>query len=104
VESKRAKIVAIDSQGNTIDNVKFNPETLNVQTDITLPSKEVPVQLRYTGQIQGEYGVASISTDVTTVKIYGFQQNLDLIEVYDGAIVDLSKVVQSGEILVKLNG
>jgi len=103
IENKKAKIVALDSQGNIIDNVAFNPETLSVQTDITLPSKDVPVQLRYSGQLPNDYSVSTISSLVETVKIFGFQKVLDKIEIYDGAIVDLSKITQSGEVKVKLN-
>lgn len=103
VEDKRAKIEAYDGQGKIINNVKFNPETLSVQTEITLPSKDVPIQLRYTGQLPNDYSISSITTDVETVKIYGFQNQLDLIDVFDGAIVDLSKLTQSGQITVKLN-
>lgn len=103
IENKRAKIVAIDSQGNILKNATFNPETLSVQTDITLPSKDVPVQLRYSGQLPNDMSVSSITTNISTVKIYGFQDKLDQIDIYDGAVVDLSKVTGSGEITVKLN-
>lgn len=104
IENKRAKIEAYDNQGNVINTATFNPETLNVQTDISLPSKEVPVQLRYSGQLPNELSVSTITTDIPKVKIYAKQEQLDLIDVYDGAIVDLTKITQSGKLNIKLGG
>lgn len=103
VTNKKAKIFAYDSQGNIIDNASFNPETLSVETEITLPSKDVPLQLRYTGTLSGNNSVNSISTGVEMVKVFAKQEQLDTVEIYDGAIVDLSKVTQSGEVTVKLD-
>lgn len=104
VENKRAKIEAYDNQGNVINTAAFNPETLNVLTDIALPSKEVPVQLRYSGQLPNNLSVSTIKTDIDKIKIFAKQEQLDLIDVYDGAIVDLTKITQSGKINVKLSG
>lgn len=103
VVNKKAKIVAYDTQGAPISNVTFNPETLSAQTIITLPDKEVPIQLRYSGSLPEGYSLVSISTDQNLVKLHALQSTLDTLTMYDGFIVDLSKVKESGEITVKSN-
>ena len=103
VTNKKAKVFAYDSQGNIIDNVTFNPETLSVETEIVLPSKDVPLQLRYTGTLPGDNSVIAISTEVRTVKVFAKQEQLDQIDIYDGAVIDLSKVTKSGEVTVLLD-
>lgn len=103
VINKKAKIVAYDTLGTPIDNVTFNPDTLSAQTIITLPEKEVPIQLRYTGTLPEGYSLVSISTSQETVKVHALQQVLDSINLYDGFVVDLSNVDETGEIQVKAN-
>jgi YbbR domain-containing protein len=103
VEIKKAKVEAIDIQGNVLPNATFNPETLSVMTEVSLPSKDVPVRLRYNGQLPNNMSVSTIKSKVDTVKVYGTQAQLDAIDVFDGAVVDLTRVTQSGEVMVKLS-
>lgn len=103
VINKKAKIVAYDTLGTPIDNVTVNPDTLTAQTIITLPEKEVPIQLRYTGTLPEGYSLVSISTSQEMVKVHALQQVLDSINLYDGFVVDLSNVDETGEIQLKAN-
>ncbi|MCM3634973.1 CdaR family protein [Paenibacillus camelliae] len=101
VVNKKAKVVAYDTQGNPINNVTIVPDTLTAETKITLPSKEVPVQLRYTGTLPEGYSLVSISTPQQSVTINAMQAKLDEVAMFDGFILDLSKVKETGQIMVK---
>lgn len=101
VINKKAKIMAYDTQGSLINNVKINPETLSAETIITLPSKEVPLQLRYSGSLPEGFSLVSISTTQQNAVVNALQTTLDNMTIYDGFILDLSKVKESGEVMVK---
>jgi len=101
VVNKKAKIVAYDTQGNPMSNVTIVPDTLIAETKITLPAKEMPIQLRYTGTLPEGYSLVSISTTQQSVTVNATQAKLDQMAMFDGYILDLSKVKESGEVLVK---
>lgn len=101
VTNKKAKVVAYDSQGVAISNVTVNPDTLSAETKISLPSKELPIQLRYMGNLPDGYSLVSIDSTTTSVLVNAPQKVLDEMTLYDGFVLDLSKVKESGEIPVK---
>jgi len=101
VINKKAKVVAYDTLGQAMSNVKISPETLSVETKITLPFKEVPLQLRYTGSLPEGFSVVSIQPLLDKVTVFAESSILGQISIYDGAILDLSKVKESGEVIVK---
>jgi len=101
VTNKKAKVVAYDTQGAVIPNVTVKPDTLSAETIITLPSKELPVQLRYTGNLPDGYSLVSINSATMAVTVNAPQTVLDEMNLYDGFVLDLSKVKGSGEVLVK---
>ncbi|MCR8657719.1 CdaR family protein [Paenibacillus endoradicis] len=101
VTNKKAKVVAYDTQGVLIPNVSVKPDTLSAETIISLPSKELPVQLRYTGNLPEGYSLVSINSSTTSVTVNATQTILDEMNLYDGFVLDLAKVKESGEVLVK---
>jgi len=101
VVNKKAKIVAYDTQGNPMSNVTIVPDTLIAETKITLPAKEMPIQLRYTGTLPEGFSLVSISTTQQSVLVNAQQAKLDQMAMFDGYILDLTKVKESGEVLVK---
>lgn len=101
VTNKKAKVVVYDTLGQPMSNVTIVPETLSVETKVTLPLKEVPLQLRYTGSLPEGYSLVSIQPMIDKVSIYAESATLEQINMYDGAVLDLSKVKESGEVLVK---
>lgn len=101
VTNKKAKIIAYDTQGNPMNHVKISPDTLTAETKITLPEKEVPVQLRYTGTLPEGFSLISITSEVEKVTINARKEKLEQVTMFDGYIVDLSKIKASGEVTVK---
>ncbi|MEK3885320.1 CdaR family protein [Paenibacillus sp. PL2-23] len=101
VENKKAKIVVYDTEGQEISNAIVQPSTLHVETKITRPYKQVPVQIRYTGTLADNLSLVSVTPEMDQVTVYAEQSVLDTITVYGGAVLDLSKVKQSGTVKVK---
>lgn len=101
VTNKKARVVVYDADGQEIPNAVVQPSTLHVEAKVTLPFKQVPLQIRYSGSLSEDLSLVSVKPNVDQVTVYAPQQELDAITVYDGAVLDLSKVKQSGVINVK---
>lgn len=101
VENKKAKVVVYDAEGQEIPNAKVEPSTLHVETKVTRPFKMVPIQIRYTGNLADNLSLVSVTPEMDQVTVYAEQRVLDEITVYDGAVLDLSKVKQTGTMKVK---
>lgn len=76
---KDIKLVAYDSDGKVI-KVEIVPSKINANITITSPSKIVPIKVIPTGNIVFGKAISKITTDVTTVTIYGKQNILDNIK------------------------
>lgn len=85
------KLIAYDSNGNVVENVETEPNKINAKITINSPSKEVPVKVIPTGELEFGKAVDGITTDVTKVTIYGDQDVLDKIE-YLPVEVDISSL------------
>lgn len=101
VVNKKAKVIVYDTEGIEMTNAVVTPETVHVEVKVTPPFKTVPLQVRYTGSLPDGLSIVSIKPAIDQVTVYGEQKLLDEVQVYDGAVLDLSKVKQSGSIQVK---
>lgn len=101
VVNKKAKVIVYDTEGIEMTNAVVTPETVHVEVKVTPPFKTVPLQVRYSGNLPDGLSIASIKPAIDQVTVYGEQKSIDEVQVYDGAVLDLSKVKQSGSIQVK---
>ncbi|MCA0757220.1 hypothetical protein KP806_19330 [Paenibacillus sp. N4] len=101
VVNKRAKVVVYDSDGIEMTNAIVSPETVHVEAKVTPPFKSVPLQVRTTGSLPDNLSLVSVKPAVEEVTVYGDQKTLDELQVYDGVVLDLSKVKESGSVQVK---
>ncbi|WP_424769368.1 CdaR family protein [Paenibacillus sp. sgz302251] len=101
VVNKKANVVVYDKDGLEMTNAIISPATAHVEVKVTPPFKTVPLQVRYSGSLPDGFSLVSIKPEMSEVTIYGDQQTLDGIQVYDGVVLDLSKVMESGSIQVK---
>ncbi|MGO4548025.1 YbbR-like domain-containing protein [Paenibacillus sp. 2TAB23] len=101
VVNKKAKIIVYDTDGIEMTNAVISPETVHVEVKVTPPFKTVPLQVRYTGALPDGLSLVSVKPAIDQVTVYGEQKLLDELQVYDGVVLDLSKVKQSGEVQVK---
>ncbi|WP_168123868.1 CdaR family protein [Paenibacillus sp. HB172176] len=101
VENKKAKIVVYDTEGQEITDAVVDPQTIHVSAPVTLPSKQVPLQVRYTGSLPDNLSLVSIQPQLDQVTVYAPEDKLSDIQIYDGAVLDLSKVKETGIVKVK---
>lgn len=101
VSNKKAKVVVYDTEGVEIEGAFVTPSTVHAEVPITLPFKQVPLQIRYSGTLDDNLSLVSVKPTMENVTVYAEQDKLDAIQLYDGAVLDLSKVKQSGKLKVK---
>jgi len=98
VTTKKVKVVVLDKNGNEMTEASVNPSVVEVEVPITMPFKQVPLQIGFIGKLPAGLAVSSFKPSVEQVTIYGPQEALNKIDFYDGINVDLSKLTQSGTI------
>jgi YbbR domain-containing protein len=101
VVNKKAKVLVYDTDGIEMTNAIISPETVHVEVKITPPFKSLPLQVRYTGTLPDGLSLVSVKPAIDKVTVYGEQKALDELKVYDGVVLDLSKVKETGSIQVK---
>ncbi|NIK79056.1 YbbR domain-containing protein [Paenibacillus castaneae] len=101
VVNKKAKVMVYDTDGIEMTHAKVSPETVHVEAKVTLPFKTLPLQVSYTGSLPEGLSLVSMKPVVDKVTVFGDQKTLDALLVYDGVVLDLSKVKQSGSVMVK---
>ena len=73
------KLVAYDDKGTEIKDVEIVPETVSATVTITSPSKVVPVTVVPVGEIASGSAISSITSNVSTVTLYGDESILNTI-------------------------
>ncbi|KKC48841.1 hypothetical protein VE23_19985 [Paenibacillus sp. D9] len=101
VHEKKAKISVFDKSGNEIKGAALNPSTLDVEVPLTMPSKEVPLQIGYKGSLPGGLTLGGIQSKSSTVRLYGPRGLLDEVNQL-AADVDLSQIRSSGDVELEL--
>lgn len=101
VVNKKANVVVYDTEGIEMTNAVVLPETVQVEVKITQPFKTLPLQIRYSGSLPDGLSIVSIKPAVDQVTVYGEQAALDKLQLYDGAVLDLSKIKENGSVQVK---
>lgn len=85
------KLVAYNSDGEVIKGLEMEPNKLKANITISSPSKEVPIKVIPTGELEFGKAIDAISTDITKITIYGDQDIIDNLE-YIPVEVDISKL------------
>ena len=88
------KLVAYDANGDVVKGLEMEPNKLSAKIVINSPSKEVPLKVVPTGDLEFGKAIENITTDVTKITIYGDQDVLDTIE-YVPVEVDVSKLSEN---------
>lgn len=101
VVNKKAKVVVYDTQGNEMSGAVVVPDSIHVEIPVTWPNKQVPIQIRYSGTLPEGMSIVSVKPEVDQTTVYADREELDSITIFDGYVVDLSKIKQSGTYKVK---
>ncbi|WP_235700589.1 CdaR family protein [Companilactobacillus nodensis] len=92
-------VQALDKNGKTV-NVTLDPQTVHVKIPISMPSKEVSINLTQKGNSTNSN--FSFESDVKTIRIYGTQDQLDAIDDSIDVPVDISDVTQDTKKTINL--
>ena len=87
---KDVPLVAYNENGKAID-VEIVPSTVTAKVNITSPSKDVPIKVVPKGTVAFGKSIKELSTDISTVKVYGTQEAVDAIEQIEVS-VDVDKL------------
>ncbi|MBM6998483.1 YbbR-like protein [compost metagenome] len=90
VKGKSVKLTAYDRQGQPMENAKISPSSVDVEVPINKLYKNVPLEVRKSGQLPSGYVLTGVETDVEGVVLYGSKEALEGISSYP-VTVDLSR-------------
>lgn len=92
-------VQALDKNGKTV-NVTLDPQTVHVKIPISMPSKQVSINLTQKGNSTNSN--FSFESDVKTIRIYGTQDQLDAIDDSIDVPIDVSDVTQDTKKTISL--
>ena len=94
------KLVAYNNSGEMVD-VEILPEVVDAELNITSTSKVVPIKVVPTGDIALGYAVGTTTTSISSITIYGDEENLKSIE-YVPVKIDVTNLSSDKEYTVNL--
>lgn len=68
---ENVKLIAYDEKGTEIKDIEIVPGTITATVVISSPSKTVPVKVVPVGEVASGSAISSITSNVTTVTLYG---------------------------------
>ena len=103
---ENVKLVAYDEKGTEIKDIEIIPGSVTATVVISSPSKVVPVKIVPIGDVASGSAISSITSNVTTVTLYGDEEVLSSINEINVNIdvSGLSKDKSYQETIVKPNG
>lgn len=101
IRGRVVRLAAFDAEGNVLERAIITPPELEVEIPITLPSKTVPLQIRYVGTPPDGLAVVSLEPDIRQATVFGPQEELDKLDALQ-VDVDLSALRRSGPVEVPL--
>lgn len=101
VALKDVPLKAYDNDGNIID-VEMVPSKINVDINLTSPSKEVPIKIIPKGEVSFGLALDSIKSNEAKVTVYGEQSILDDLK-YIPVEIDVSDLKENREYKMELS-
>lgn len=98
---KDVPLVAYDEVGNVVD-VEIVPQKIDVELEITSPSKELPIKIILKGEVSFGQAISSMSSSETKVTVYGDEEVLSNLT-YIPVEIDVTGLKENKEYKVELN-
>ncbi|MEG0152070.1 MAG: CdaR family protein, partial [Cellulosilyticaceae bacterium] len=98
---KTVPLEAVSVDEKVISNVTVEPKFIDVEVDIA-PFKEVPINIKTKGKLQGGLVIEDIIPKLTTVKIVGEKSIIDKINSIETEIFDISSLTSTVTKEIKL--
>ncbi len=94
-------LVAYDANGNKLDNIEIVPTS--VKADVTIDSyhRTLPVKVNTTGTMASGKAIASLTSSVSTVDVYGDKATVDALDSIE-ALVDVTNLSSDKSFSVEL--
>lgn len=77
---ENVKLIAYDEKGTEISDIEIVPETVTATVTVTSPSKVVPIKIVPVGEVASGSAINTITSNVTTITLYGEDSVLDAID------------------------
>lgn len=94
VITKQVKLTAYGKNGRPVE-ATITPAVVDVEIPITVPFKEMPLQVKVIGYPAQGYSIASMTQSVKRVTVFSSQATLDQMEFYDGPQVDVTDLKEN---------
>lgn len=101
VSLKDVPLKAYDNEGNVVD-VEMVPSKIDVNVNISSPSKEVPIKVIPSGEVNFGLAIDSIDTNETKVTVYGDEATLADLK-YIPVEIDVSDLKEDREYKLELS-
>lgn len=101
IKLKDVALKAYDNEGNVVD-VEMVPSKIDVDVNLSSPSKEVPIKVIPKGEVSFGLALNSISTNETKVTVYGDETVLADLK-YIPVEIDVSDLKENREYKMELN-
>lgn len=76
----KVKLVAYDEKGTELPDIEIVPDTVTATVVVTSPSKVVPITIVPVGDVASGSAISSITSNVTSVTLYGDEDALSKID------------------------
>jgi len=101
VVTKQVKLTAYGKDGKPVE-ATISPAVVDVEIPITVPFKEMPLQVKVVGYPAPGYSIASMTQSVKRVTVFSSQTTLDQMEFYDGPQVDVTDFTENKTITLDI--
>lgn len=102
IRSREVPVNVYDSQGNGL-NVRIEPASVIVSVDVLNPSKQVPIDIKTTGELREGLKLVSMEPVEEKIEIFAKTSILDQVDKIATEEIDLSRITSSDIIEVKLD-
>jgi YbbR domain-containing protein len=99
--TKQVKLTAFGKDGNPVE-ATITPAVVAVEIPITVPFKEMPLQVKVIGYPAKGYSIASMTQSVKRVTVFSSQAALDQMEFYEGPKVDVTDLKENKKITLDI--
>ncbi|WP_010277209.1 CdaR family protein [Paenibacillus senegalensis] len=100
--SKQVTLTVIDQNGNPMEDLEVSPQVVDVEVPVTSPFKQMPLQMRVTGQPAAGFSVAAVKLSSEQVTVFAPQNVLDNLEFLEGPPIDLSGIRETTTLTIPL--
>ncbi|MGP4074030.1 CdaR family protein [Piscibacillus sp. B03] len=92
--ARNIPVKVYDPQGNEL-NVFINPSTVNIEADVSISDKRLPLETETTGELSDELVLEGINVTPVTATMYGPAETLSDIDRIEPIMIDLTEISES---------